>query len=59
MAYYKCPKCNRVFSHTIMVDPAPIGWFSYPPMPCPQCGKLSKSISFVEYVIGKKIKTND
>jgi phage FluMu protein Com len=56
MAYYKCPNCKGVFSINILVDPAPVSETAYPSMPCPQCGKLSKSISFVEYVIGKKIK---
>lgn len=56
MAYYKCPKCKKVFYEYILVDPAPAGWFSYPPMPCPECGKLSNSILLIEYVISKKIK---
>jgi DNA-directed RNA polymerase subunit RPC12/RpoP len=56
MAFYKCPNCRRVFSVDILVDPAPISPSSYPSMPCPDCGKLSDSISYVGYLFGKKTK---
>ena len=56
MAFYKCPNCRRVFSVDILVDPAPIGPSSYPSMPCPDCGKLSGSISYAGYLFGKKTK---
>ena len=58
MAYYKCPKCKKVFSVDILVDPAPAGPGSYPSMPCPNCGTLSPSVPVAVYLVGKKFKTN-
>jgi hypothetical protein len=59
MPYYKCPNCKGVFKVEIFVDPAPLGPSDYPPMPCPNCGRLSPSVPLAVYILGKKIKTNN
>ena len=59
MAFYKCPNCKGVFKADIFVDPAPLGPSDYPPMPCPNCGRISPSVPLAVYILGKKIKTNN
>ena len=57
MAYYKCPNCKGVFKVELLIDPAPLGPWSYPSMPCPNCGHLSPSVPLGVYIFGKKLKT--
>ena len=56
MAYYRCPKCKGYFSVPLIIDPFPLTWADYPPMLCPICGTMSKSVPFVQYLFGKKIE---